>query len=41
MVEWLPAPGWSHEREHMDDVRGWWRKQRRITGKRGRGTRGR
>ena len=23
--QWLPAPGWSHEREHMSEVRAWWR----------------
>jgi hypothetical protein len=25
VVEWLPAPGWSHEREHIDEVKAWWR----------------
>jgi DinB superfamily len=25
VVEWLPAPGWSHEREHLGEVRAWWR----------------
>jgi hypothetical protein len=25
VVSWLPAPGWSHEREHMSEVRAWWR----------------
>jgi hypothetical protein len=24
MTEWLPAPGWSHERDHLSDVRHWW-----------------
>ena len=28
VVEWLPAPGWSHERHHIDGVRSWWRSQR-------------
>jgi hypothetical protein len=28
MTEWLPAPGWSHEREHMAEVKGWWRRRR-------------
>ena len=28
IVEWLPAPGWSHERHHIDGVRTWWRSQR-------------
>jgi uncharacterized damage-inducible protein DinB len=22
---WLPVPGWSHERDHMSEVRAWWR----------------
>ena len=25
VVQWLPAPGWSHEKEHLSEVRGWWR----------------
>lgn len=25
VVEWLPAPGWSHEREHIGEVKAWWR----------------
>jgi hypothetical protein len=29
VVEWLPAPGWSHEREHIGEVRAWWRERRR------------
>jgi len=28
VVEWLPAPGWSHEREHIAEVRAWWRRRR-------------
>lgn len=28
VVEWLPAPGWSHEREHLSEVRAWWRSRR-------------
>lgn len=28
MVEWLPAPGWSHERDHLSEIRTWWRSQR-------------
>jgi hypothetical protein len=28
VVEWLPTPGWTHERDHVDEVRGWWREQR-------------
>jgi len=27
MTEWLPAPGWSHEREHMAEVKAWWRRR--------------
>ncbi len=27
--EWLPAPGWSHEQEHMAAVKAWWRNRRR------------
>jgi hypothetical protein len=29
VVEWLPAPGWSHERDHAREVREWWRARRR------------
>jgi hypothetical protein len=25
VVEWLPAPGWSHEQEHLSGIRAWWR----------------
>jgi hypothetical protein len=25
VLQWLPAPGWSHEREHMSEVKAWWR----------------
>lgn len=28
LVEWLPAPGWSHEREHIGEVKAWWRTRR-------------
>jgi uncharacterized damage-inducible protein DinB len=28
VVEWLPAPGWSHEAEHLSEIRAWWRSQR-------------
>jgi hypothetical protein len=27
IVSWLPAPGWSHEREHLREVRAWWRER--------------
>jgi hypothetical protein len=26
--EWLPAPGWSHEREHLGEIRAWARRHR-------------
>ena len=25
VTEWLPTPGWTHERDHMSQVRRWWR----------------
>jgi hypothetical protein len=28
VMEWLPTPGWRHERDHLDEVRAWWRAQR-------------
>jgi hypothetical protein len=28
MTDWLPAPGWSHEREHMAEMKAWWRRRR-------------
>jgi len=28
VVDWLPAPGWSHERDHASEIRTWWRTQR-------------
>ncbi len=30
VVSWLPAPGWSHEREHAREIRDWWRAQRAV-----------
>ncbi len=30
VVEWLPAPGWSHEREHVSEIRAWWGDRRRA-----------
>ena len=27
VVDWLPTPGWTHERDHVDEVRAWWRDQ--------------
>jgi DinB superfamily len=29
VTEWLPAPGWSHEREHLGEIKAWWRTRRR------------
>jgi DinB family protein len=26
VVQWLPAPGWTHERDHVSEIRAWWRK---------------
>ena len=28
MTEWLTAPGWSHERDHLAEVREWWKTKR-------------
>ena len=28
VVEWLPAPGWRHEQEHVSEIRAWWRRRR-------------
>jgi len=25
VVDWLPTPGWTHERDHVNEVRAWWR----------------
>jgi hypothetical protein len=34
VVDWLRAPGWSHEEDHLSEVRAWWRTQaRRRTGR--------
>ena len=27
VVDWLPVPGWKHERHHIDEVEAWWRAQ--------------
>jgi len=29
VTQWLPAPGWSHEREHLAEIKAWWRAQSR------------
>jgi uncharacterized damage-inducible protein DinB len=28
VVEWLPAPGWSHEQDHLREIKAAWRVQR-------------
>jgi hypothetical protein len=28
VVQWLPAPGWSHERDHAREIAAWWRARR-------------
>jgi uncharacterized damage-inducible protein DinB len=28
VVQWLPAPGWTHEQEHLREVRAWWRERK-------------
>jgi hypothetical protein len=28
VVDWLPVPGWKHERHHIDEVKAWWRAQK-------------
>jgi hypothetical protein len=34
VTEWLPAPGWRHEREHLGEVRAWWRDRAGAAGRR-------
>ncbi len=29
VAQWLPAPGWTHERDHASEIRAWWRARRR------------
>jgi hypothetical protein len=29
VTEWLPAPGWHHEREHLAEIKAWWRRRPR------------
>ena len=31
VIDWLPVPGWKHERRHLDEVKAWWRQQRKPT----------
>jgi hypothetical protein len=37
IVEWLPAPGWSHERDHLSEIRAWWRAAKPRSGRNGKG----
>jgi hypothetical protein len=32
VVQWLPAPGWSHEQEHLSEIRAWWRDRKAAAG---------
>jgi hypothetical protein len=32
VVSWLPAPGWSHERDHLGEIKAWWRSRRSPAG---------
>ena len=25
VMQWLPAPGWTHEQDHLSEIRAWWR----------------
>jgi uncharacterized damage-inducible protein DinB len=25
VMQWLPAPGWTHEQNHLGELRAWWR----------------
>ena len=29
VVDWLPEPGWTHEQEHLAEIKAWWRERRR------------
>ena len=29
VVGWLQEPGWTHEAEHVAEVKAWWRRRRR------------
>jgi hypothetical protein len=41
VVQWLPAPGWSHERDHLSEIKAWWRTQRKASAPRRAGRRAR
>lgn len=36
VMQWLPTPGWTHEQDHMREVRAWWRARRTQLGRTGR-----
>jgi hypothetical protein len=29
VVDWLPVPGWRHEKDHLSEVKDWWREERK------------
>ena len=33
VVDWLPTPGWTHEHDHVGEVKTWWRGQRPAAGR--------
>jgi DinB superfamily len=37
VVQWLPAPGWSHERDHLREIAAWWRSRRSALAEHGAG----
>jgi uncharacterized damage-inducible protein DinB len=30
VVDWLPTPGWTHENDHVSEIKAWWRTHRRT-----------
>ena len=30
VVDWLPTPGWRHERDHVSEIKAWWREHRKA-----------
>lgn len=40
VVEWLPAPGWTHEQDHVSDIKRWWRSRRGMCAGQNAGRRG-
>src|SRR5262249_6181128 len=39
VMSWLPAPGWSHEEDHLGEIKAGWRRQRPARAARRRRTR--